>query len=61
MKAGEPRRQNGKTGGTKHEPFHICPQCQNFAAEFCETCQGQGYIPEDWEDLHDWTLDRWGT
>ena len=59
MKAGEPRRQNGATGGTKHEPFHICPQCCNGPEHpWCETCQGQGYIPEDYEHQGAWIA--WG-
>lgn len=56
------RKKDLKEFSFCHEPFRICPQCNTqgwLPGEIeCETCQGQGYIPEDWRDLDAWI--PWG-
>ena len=52
-------KRNGEfRSGYKPEPFMICPECGNVVPLDCEACQGQGYIPEDWQDLDAWIA--WG-
>ena len=48
-----------KTSSRKrHEPFVICPVClgcgYSGGLDECETCQGQGYVPEDKDRLEAW-------
>lgn len=61
----EARKRYWKNGemrfSSSHEPFMICPVCNTqgwVAGGECSTCQGQGYIPEDWQDLDAWI--PWG-